>query len=204
VKSPCFLIVPVGACAVFMLEYGRNLLFGFFSTSLSGVFSFPLRLSELPRFPNSSYAWKGFLNTALFLEVDMLFLGECCEIDGLRLFGAGWNDSSRTLTKLEGNRPTARGSLRSRPIHHCPSPAFSASIRSPSMKPKSFFVSPPQEYVALHQQGNIGRSSGIAMLLAGTRVPFSRVNGRSMACPAYVVCRCCVCLGGCYGAVMNG
>lgn len=156
---PCFLIVPVGACAVFMLEYGRNLLFSFltFSTSLSGVFSLPRRLSMLSRFPNSSYAWYGFLN------IDLLFASICLGrawLRGvaLRLLGAGWNDSSRTCTKLEGKRPTALGSRRSLPIHHCPSPALRASIRSPSMKPKSFLVSPPHEYVALHQQGKRGRS----------------------------------------------
>jgi len=48
----------------------------------------------------------------------------------------------------------ALGSLRNLPIHHRPSPAFNASIKSPSMKPRSFFVSPPQEYVAWHQHGN--------------------------------------------------
>lgn len=47
----------------------------------------------------------------------------------------------------------ALGSLRNLPIHHRPSPAFNASMRSPSMKPRSFFVSPPQEYVAWHQHG---------------------------------------------------
>lgn len=54
----CFLMVPVGAWAVFMLEYGRNLLFSFFafSKSLSGVPSLPFTLSMLSRFPNSSYA----------------------------------------------------------------------------------------------------------------------------------------------------
>ena len=50
--SLSLLIVPVGACAVFMLEYGLNLLF----LSLSGVPSRSFTLSKLVRFPTSSYA----------------------------------------------------------------------------------------------------------------------------------------------------
>lgn len=117
--SLSFLREPVGACAVFMLENGLNLLF-------TGVlFCFCVRVEAV----------------------------------AFRVFGAGWNDSSSVFTKLLGNRPMARGSLRSRPIHHEPSPALRASIKSPSMKPRSFFVSPPHEYVARHQQGNLGGSS---------------------------------------------
>ena len=143
-----------------MLEYGLNLLFSFFfSTSLSGVAS--LLLSKLPRFPKTSYAWYGFRNPTLPLE--MLCFG--CWVTGVvfRLLGAGVNDSSSTVTKFEGNRPMARGSRLSLPIHHDPSPAFSASIKSPSMKPRSFFVSPPHEYVALHQHGKRGRSPAMAI-----------------------------------------
>lgn len=126
-----------------MLEYGRNLLFSFFgfSLSLSGVPSrFP---SRLPRGPRLSYASNGFLNFAGLDEAG-LCVG-CVSGEALRLFGAGWKLSSSTLTKLLGKRPMALGSLRSLPIHHCPSPALRASIKSPSMKPRSFFVSPPQE-----------------------------------------------------------
>lgn len=48
---PCFFSVLVGACAVFMLEYGRNLLFSFGFTSFSGVPSrFPARLPRGPTF----------------------------------------------------------------------------------------------------------------------------------------------------------
>ena len=82
-----------------------------------------------------------------------------------RLLGVGWKDSSKTFTKLLGNNPTALGSLRSLPIHHSPSPAFKASIRSPSMNPRSFFVSPPHEYVARHQHGNLGGRSGGAPIV---------------------------------------
>jgi hypothetical protein len=48
---PSLLIVPVGACAVFMLEYGLNLFF----FSLSGVLSLSFTFSKLALFP-SSYA----------------------------------------------------------------------------------------------------------------------------------------------------
>lgn len=143
-----------------MLEYGLNLLF--FSLSLSGVPSLGATLSKLPRFPTSPYAWYGFRNTE-FLTGDVRDCGEGCDFASpvALAFGAGRNDSSRTLTKLLGNRPTALGSLRSLPVHHRPSPAFRASIRSPSMNPRSFLVSPPQEYVARHQQGKLGGRSGV-------------------------------------------
>lgn len=51
----------------------------------------------------------------------------------------GRKSSGRTSTKLEGNKPTIRLSLRSLPVHHDPSPALRHSIRSPSMKPRSRF-----------------------------------------------------------------
>ena len=136
------LIVPVGAWAVFMLEYGLNLFF----FSLSGVPSLSFTLSKLDRLL-SSYAWKGFRNIA-FLTGLLRCFWDCVRGEAFRLLGVGWNDSSKTLTKLLGNSPTALGSRRSLPIHQRPSPAFNASIRSPSMNPKSFFDSPPQEYVA--------------------------------------------------------
>ena len=47
-----FLIVPVGAWAVFMLEYGLNLPF----LSLSGVPSLSFTSSKLARLPTASYA----------------------------------------------------------------------------------------------------------------------------------------------------
>lgn len=59
---------------------------------------------------------------------------------GLAALLAGWKLSSRTWTKFEGKRPTMRLSLRNRPIHQDPSPAFRHSIRSPSMKPRSRLV----------------------------------------------------------------
>ena len=74
--------------------------------------------------------------------------------------------SSKTLTKFEGNRPIARRSLCSLPIHQDPSPAFKHSIRSPSTNPRSFFVSPPQEYTARHQHGKrMGRFGATAAIL---------------------------------------
>ena len=114
--------------------------------------------------------------------------------DGKRLFGVGWKDSSSTLTKLLGNRPTTRGSLRNRPIHHSPSPALRASIRSPSMNPRSFLVSPPQEYVALHQQGKRGGNScgapiltytarfGDVVMVALFNRPFTEAAGEWLLC----------------------
>jgi len=94
------------------------------------------------------------------LTGDLFGEGTFVSGDGLRLLGAGWNDSSRILTKLLGKSPMARGSLRSRPIHHKPSPALRASIRSPSTNPRSFLLSPPHEYVARHQHGKLGNCSG--------------------------------------------
>lgn len=153
-----FLIVPVGACAVFILEYGLNLLF----FSLSGVCSLVLVWSR-DSLLLSPYAWKGFRKTVL-LSCDFCGEGTFVRTDAFRLFGAGWKDSSRTLTKLLGKSPVALGSLRSRPIHHRPSPALSASMRSPSMNPRSFLLSPPHEYVARHQQGKAGSCSGAPIL----------------------------------------
>lgn len=148
----CFFKVLVGACAVFMLEYGRNLLFGLcFSLSPSGV---PSRFASMLLLTFAfSCASNGLLNTLLLLCG--LTEAADCAVNGeaFRLFGAGWKLSSKTLTKLLGKSPIARGSLRSLPIHHCPSPAFRASMRSPSMNPRSFLVSPPHEYVAWHQHG---------------------------------------------------
>lgn len=76
-----------------------------------------------------------------------------------------------------------RLSLRSRPIHHIPSPAFRHSIKSPSINPRSLFdyrrgqprcllsryrslTSPPHEYVALTQQGKRGGSVGVAIAIS--------------------------------------
>lgn len=149
--------VPVGACAVFMLEKGLKLLFGLgFSGMVSGMAA---AFSALD--PIFSYDWKGFLK---LLPCCALYAFACCGGVLWRLLGAGWKPSSSTLTKFDGNIPIALGSRRSRPIHQRPSPAFSASIRSPSTKPRSRFVSPPHEYVALTQQGNrAGRSEGAPM-----------------------------------------
>ena len=127
----CFLIVPPGGCAVFILEYGAHLDLGF---SLSGVPSF---FATDPLYSNFSYAWKGFLN----VDGDLcgLVAGLLLRVkdEALREMGIGWKLSSRTLTKLEGNSPTARLSRRSLPVHHEPSPAFKHSMRSPSMNPRS-------------------------------------------------------------------
>ena len=149
--------VPVGACAVFMLENGLKLLFGL---GFSGAAScFAASFSALD--PIFSYAWNGFLKPFPCGELRAF---ACCGGVEWRLLGAGWKPSSSTLTKLDGNMPIARGSRRSLPIHQRPSPAFSASMRSPSTKPRSRFVSPPHEYVALTQQGNReGRSGGAPM-----------------------------------------
>jgi hypothetical protein len=72
---PCFFKVPVGACAVFILEYGLNLLFSLraLSLSLSGVTS--LLPSRLPRGPSFSYASKGFLKPLLLVADEPALLG---------------------------------------------------------------------------------------------------------------------------------
>jgi hypothetical protein len=149
------LSVPVGACAVFMLEKGLKLLFGL---GFSGIVScWAAAFSALD--PIFSYDWKGFLKPLPWGE-----LLACCGGVEWRLLGAGVKPSSSTLTKLDGNIPIALGSRRSLPIHQRPSPALSASMRSPSTKPRSRFVSPPHEYVALTQQGKrAGRSGGAPM-----------------------------------------
>ncbi len=148
-----------------MLEYGLNLLFSFRTGSFS-LCGEPVWLpSRLRRGPAFSYASNGFLNTLFDFAGLGEGLGAAFNGDACRLLGAGWKLSSRTLTKLLGKSPMALGSLRSLPIHHRPSPALSASIRSPSMKPRSFLVSPPQEYVAWHQHGKReGASRGPPML----------------------------------------
>jgi hypothetical protein len=56
---------------------------------------------------------------------------------GLEDLLVGRKLSSRTSTKLEGNKPIDRLSLHSLPIHHDPSPALRHSIRSPSTNPRS-------------------------------------------------------------------
>lgn len=103
-------------------------------------------------------AWKGFRQTVfcfLGAEVGLLIGEDPASTIGLvvsRLTGT--KSSLRSSTKLDGNSPTARLSRRNRPIHHCPSPAFKHSIKSPSTNPRSRVVSPPQEYTARHQHGN--------------------------------------------------
>jgi hypothetical protein len=102
-------------------------------------------------------AWKGFRQTVFcFLGADVgLLIGE----DPASTIGlvvsrlTGTKSSLRSSTKFDGNSPTARLSRRNRPIHHCPSPAFKHSIKSPSTNPRSRVVSPPQEYTARHQHG---------------------------------------------------
>lgn len=65
----------------------------------------------------------------------------------------------------------ARLSLRKRPIHQDPSPAFRHSMRSPSTNPRSLFDSPPQEYVARHQQGNrVGRLGATCAIIDAARM----------------------------------
>jgi hypothetical protein len=113
----------------------------------------------------SLWAWKGFLKTVFcFLGAEVGFVigdtaaGTMGLIDRL----TGTKFSSNTWTKFEGNNPTMRRSLRSRPIHHWPSPAFRHSIKSPSTNPKSRLLSPPHEYTARHQHGNRVGSCGAA------------------------------------------
>jgi hypothetical protein len=84
---------------------------------------------------------------------------------GLAARLVGRKVSSRTMTKFEGKRPIMRLSRLSLPIHHDPSPALRHSMRSPSIKPRSLSVSPPQEYTARHQQGNRVGNSGATLAI---------------------------------------
>jgi len=77
---PCFLIVPVGAFAVFMLEYGVHFDFVF---SLSGV---PL-LDEPSLAPTFSYAWNGLRNVPFVLTLALLLTGGMGDM--FREIGAG-------------------------------------------------------------------------------------------------------------------
>lgn len=78
----------------------------------------------------------------------------------------GTKFSSKTLTKFDGNTPTILLSRCNLPVHHDPSPALRHSIKSPSINPKSRFVSPPQEYTALHQHGNFEGNCGASGAIA--------------------------------------
>ena len=97
---------------------------------------------------------------------------------GLETRLTGWKLASNTCTKFDGKSPIARLSLRNRPIHQEPSPAFKHSMRSPSTKPRSRFDSPPHEYVARHQQGNrVGRlGAACSMIAAVGRKVFDEVG----------------------------
>jgi hypothetical protein len=95
-----------------------------------------------------AYAVNGF-RKMLFDFCCTAFTGSCAlfcrdtppaPFIGLALRFHGWKSSLRSSTKLDGNRPTARLSRFSRPIHQAPSPALMTSIRSPSMNPRSRFV----------------------------------------------------------------
>ena len=93
-------------------------------------------------------AWNGLRKTVfVFLgaEVGLLMGEDPANTIGLVSRLIGTKSSPMSSTKLEGNNPTARLSRRKRPIHHCPSPAFRHSIKSPSTKPRSRVVSPPHE-----------------------------------------------------------
>ena len=113
----------------------------------TGVFE-PLRASSEDGDRASLCAWKGLRKTVFcFLGADVgLLMGEPpAWIIGLVSRLIGTKSSLMSSTKLDWNSPTARLSRRNRPIHHCPSPAFRHSIRSPSTNPKSRVVSPPHE-----------------------------------------------------------
>lgn len=93
-------------------------------------------------------AWNGFRHTVfcfLGADVGLLIGDDPASTIGLVSRLTGTKSSLKSSTKLDGNSPTARLSRRNRPIHHCPSPAFKHSIKSPSTNPKSRVVSPPQE-----------------------------------------------------------
>ena len=78
----------------------------------------------------------------------------------------GLKFSSSTSTKLEGKCPTTRRSLYALPVHQLPSPAFSASMRSPSTNPRSFLLSGAKLYIARVQQGNFLGIAGAAGAMA--------------------------------------
>jgi hypothetical protein len=131
----------------------------------------------------AAYAWNGFRKAFDFAAfggcgLNGFGLGDLSGI-GLEARLAGRKLSSRTWTKFEGNTPSMRLSRHNLPVHHDPSPAFRHSIKSPSTKPRSRFdyitsvrigldcqhaalpTSPPHEYVALHQHGNlVGNAEG--------------------------------------------
>lgn len=71
-----------------MLEYGLSLLFSLLTLSFSASGVPSLSLPILPRWPTTSYAWKGLRNTLFcFAGLACLFgatIGEAC-----RLLGAG-------------------------------------------------------------------------------------------------------------------
>ena len=99
-----------------------------------------------------------------------------CPGIGLEALLTGMKLLSSTWTKLDGNNPIARLSRRKRPIHQEPSPAFRHSIKSPSTNPRSLFVSPPHEYIALHQHGNRVGKLGVAVAIS---VRFSHLSPRN-------------------------
>lgn len=110
----------------------------------------------------AAYAVNGFRNA-----FDLVFWGRGLEVRegrGLEARFVGRKPSPRTCTKLEGKTPTClfRYNL---PVHHCPSPAFSASIKSPSMNPRSRFDSPLNEYIAFVHIGNRVGSPGACVAM---------------------------------------
>lgn len=116
-------------------------------------------------------AWNGFRHTVFCFfgaKVGLLMGEEPANTMGLVSRLTGTKSSLKSSTKLDGNSPTARLSRRNRPIHHCPSPAFKHSIKSPSTNPRSFVDSPPQEYIARHQHGN--RVGSCAMVVSDAGV----------------------------------
>lgn len=84
--------------------------------------------------PAAACAEKGLRKPLFFFALVGVFCPELGGVESLRrgsglaLRVAGWKVVSRTLTKLEGNLPTIRGSRFKRPVHQEPSPAFRHSI----------------------------------------------------------------------------
>ena len=99
----------------------------------------------------AAYAVNGFRN-----NFDFCFCGAglvARDGNGLDARFMGRKLAGSICTKFDGNTPTCllRYNL---PVHHCPSPAFNASIKSPSINPKSLFDSPLKEYIAFVHTGN--------------------------------------------------
>lgn len=178
-------VLPSDDLSFELLFMAENGLWLFFKLPLGVLNALPpLRRDSRPAasgfgLPAAAYAVKGFLKTVFFFSITAGWGLAALDMLPPPLVLAGMGEVGRksslsTSTKFDGKRPTIRRSRFNLPIHHEPSPALRHSIRSPSMKPRSRFVSPPHEYVALHQHGKRVGSWGAVSAICGV---LSRHNG---------------------------